>query len=385
MPSLPPLDDERWLLEALAAARPWRGRVAPNPAVGAVVVRNGQLLATGKHTGPGNPHAEPDALDRAGDARGATLYVTLEPCNHHGRTPPCTERILAAGVSRVVFAHGDRNPRVAGRGAERLRAAGIVVEEKPLEAIDTFYRSFDRASLERQPTATAKLAVDRHGRYAGAGTERYAITGAEAALATHRFRNRHDALLTTWATVNADDPRLDVRLPDESVRPLPVYVWDREARLALDRRLFRTARSVTVFHGPNAPEARLDALKSRGARLWALPEADPWREAMTRVVDDGHHHLWVEAGGRFLEALAETSYLQRLVLYLGARPNTVAEGPCFPLPTALGGAGGGSWASRLSVIGRLPLGADTAWTFHAPGDEPPVCDLDVQDGSPKTS
>lgn len=359
--------DFHWLEAALAAARPWRGRVAPNPAVGAVVVRGERLLAAGVHRGPGRPHAEPDALDRAGDTKGSTLYVTLEPCNHHGRTPPCTDRILSAGVARVVYGHRDANPEVAGHGAERLRAAGVSVDHVPVPAVAAFYRSFDRALLERLPTVTAKLAVDRNGRYAGRGPERYLITGEEANEATHRWRERHDAILTTAETLLADDPRLDVRLPGRTPRALPIYVWDRRARLETDRRCFATAASITVFHGADAAPDRLRALERRGVRLAPLADEDPFRSALTRIVANGHHHVWAEAGGRFVRALAETSYLQRLVLYLGAKAPAAAEGPVFTLslPTA-----------RLSEQARFLLGPDTATCYWTPGDESPERDLE---------
>jgi diaminohydroxyphosphoribosylaminopyrimidine deaminase/5-amino-6-(5-phosphoribosylamino)uracil reductase len=365
-------DRSRWLLEALAAARPWRGRVAPNPPVGAVVERDGRCLAIGAHSGPGTAHAEPDALSRAGNCEGATLYVTLEPCNHHGRTPPCTERILAAGIRRVVYAHGDANPHVAGGGAERLRRAGLEVIAHPVPEITAFYRSFDRAVTEGLPTVTAKIAVDSNGRYAGDGDERYVITGEAAARATHRSRRAHDALLTTARTANRDDPRFDVRLPDGSTESRPLFVWDRTASLRLDLRLWDSARDVVLFHDPTAPRERLDALRARGARLLPL-EPDPWASALRHIVRAGHHHLWVEAGGRFVQALAETPYLHRLVLYLGARAPAVASGPVFGLPGQLPGVLESRWSERA----MLPLGDDTAHVFWMAGDESPACDWEA--------
>src|SRR5512134_1017521 len=208
-------EDAHWMGVALTLARRGLGNTWPNPSVGCVLVRDGRVVGRGWTQPGGRPHAETEALRRAGDlARGATAYVTLEPCSHHGRTPPCCNALIAAGVARVVCAMRDPDPRVDGRGFARLREAGIEVVEGLLEAeAQALNAGFARRIREGRPFVTLKLATTLDGRIATARGESRWITGPEARREAHALRARHDAILVGSGTAVSDDPDLSCRLP----------------------------------------------------------------------------------------------------------------------------------------------------------------------------
>ena len=215
---------KHWLLETLQLAKKREGFCAPNPAVGAVVVKNNQLISAGYHYGAGHPHAEVGALDAAGDqAQGADLYVSLEPCCHQGRTPPCTEKIKAAGIARVFFAFLDPNPIVAGRGQAVLKDSGIACEHTPINEINDFYRAYCYWTTHKKPLVTAKLAITADGYVANADGSPLAITGEECRVFTHENRLRSDAILSNTQTIIADDPQMNVRLNNKIVKK-PLYL-----------------------------------------------------------------------------------------------------------------------------------------------------------------
>jgi diaminohydroxyphosphoribosylaminopyrimidine deaminase / 5-amino-6-(5-phosphoribosylamino)uracil reductase len=261
------IDDERFMAAALNLARRGLGRVAPNPAVGALIVKDGAVIARGVTAPGGRPHAEVLGLQEAGSAaRGATLYVTLEPCSHHGRTPPCADAIIAAGVARVVSALEDPDPRVAGQGHARLRAAGIEVEAGVLAG------RARRANLGHilrithgRPMATLKLAETADGFAAGApDAPRLKITGEAANGRVQMLRALHDAVMVGIGTALADDPRLTVRLPGlEDRKPLRIVV-DSHLRLPPSAHLAATAREhptmlITTGSAPQEAEMGLVA------------------------------------------------------------------------------------------------------------------------------
>ncbi|MFZ8889602.1 MAG: bifunctional diaminohydroxyphosphoribosylaminopyrimidine deaminase/5-amino-6-(5-phosphoribosylamino)uracil reductase RibD [Pseudomonadales bacterium] len=274
--------DHAFMREALAQAESGIYRTWPNPSVGAVVVVDGQIIGRGTTARPGGPHAEVTALAQAGArARGATLYVTLEPCNHYGRTPPCVDAILAAGIARVVVAGGDPHPQVAGAGLARLREAGIVltvgVEEDAAELLNAGFLSLQRRG---RPLVRLKLAASLDGRTAMASGESQWITGPEARQDVQRWRARSPVLMTGVGTVLADDPRLTLRLAalpeldatDRAAlaeRPHHRVVLDRHLRTPPTAQLF-SAPGVVLFHGPEADPARARALEEAGASLVAL-------------------------------------------------------------------------------------------------------------------
>ena len=264
-------DDPRFMAAALALARRNLGTVAPNPAVGALLVRDGVILGAGATQPGGRPHAETEALAQAGAAaRGATLYVTLEPCSHHGRTPPCAEALVAAGVARVVSATEDPDPRVAGRGHALLRLAGIAVEVglRAAEARQINLGHILRVTAGR-PAVTLKLAATADGYAAGTAHDpRLAITGAPANAFVHLQRALHDAIMIGSGTARTDDPLVTVRLPGVERRPLRV-VLDSNLSLSPRSRLVQTVGEcpLLVIAGSGAPRQRQAALAEAGVEV----------------------------------------------------------------------------------------------------------------------
>jgi len=242
-------EDRAHMRAALTLAARGLGVVWPNPSVGCIVVKDGRVVGRGVTGRGGRPHGETVALAQAGAAAaGATAYVSLEPCNHHGKTPPCTEALMAAGVTRVVIACEDPDPRVSGSGAARLRAAGINVEVGLLEAeARTLNEGFIRRITDRRPMVTCKLATTLDGHIATATGESRWITGVEARAIGHGLRARHDAILVGIGTVLADDPDLTCRLPGLEGRSPVRVVADSRLRLPPTSRLARSARTTPVW------------------------------------------------------------------------------------------------------------------------------------------
>ncbi|MEO0719915.1 MAG: bifunctional diaminohydroxyphosphoribosylaminopyrimidine deaminase/5-amino-6-(5-phosphoribosylamino)uracil reductase RibD, partial [Pseudomonadota bacterium] len=244
---------------ALDLARRGLGRTWPNPAVGCVIVKDGELVSRGWTQPGGRPHAEVEALARAGSsAQGATVYVTLEPCAHHGVTPPCSEALVSAGVARVVTAFEDPDPRVAGRGHDLLRAAGIEVTTGLME---TEARNVNAGYLMRRdkgrPFLTLKLASTLDGRIATSAGESKWITGEESRRRVHLLRASHDAILVGAGTARADDPGLDVRLPGLEMRSPVRIVADSRLSLPMESQLAQSTpqRPLWMLHGSEAPAA----------------------------------------------------------------------------------------------------------------------------------
>ncbi len=259
--------DEEFMLQALALAVRGRGRTSPNPMVGAVVIQNGRIVGEGYHARVGGPHAEVVALDAAaGAARGGDLYVTLEPCCHQGRTPACTERIIDAGIRRVVASIVDPNPLVAGRGAERLRRAGIMVELGPLSeeavGLNEAYIKFMKA---RTPFVILKAAISLDGKIAtSAGDSRW-ISGEQSRRRVHELRNQVDAVVVGIGTVRRDDPLLTTRLPEGGRDPVRVIV-DGRGSLPIDAKVFYLTSSAPTWVAvtSDAPAERVEALRRLG-------------------------------------------------------------------------------------------------------------------------
>ena len=326
---------------ALRLAERGRGRTAPNPVVGAVVVRAGRVVGEGWHRRVGGSHAEVEALARAGRrAKGATLYVTLEPCAHWGRTPPCVDALLAAGIARCVVAERDPDPRVDGRGLRKLRAAGVAVEVGLLaseaRAQLAGYRSAQRHGL---PRITWKVASSLDGRIADARGRSRWITGPAARADGHRLRAASDAIVVGAGTARADDPRLTVRSGPRGAQPLRVVV-DSRLSLPLGLRLFAPAlaRGTVVACTRGASAARERALAARGVTVWRLP-ASGGRVALgalaRRLAREGRHEVLLEGGATLGAAFLRAGLVRRIVLYSA--------------PFVLGG--GLSWCDGL----RLPL------------------------------
>src|SRR5215475_6179803 len=270
-----PAGAESWMREAITEARRALGRTHPNPAVGAVVVKDGQVVGRG-HTAPaGGPHAEVRAIADAGpEARGADLFTTLEPCDHYGRTPPCTEAIVAAGIGRVFAGSADPNPLVDGRGVRRLRELGIPVWTGVLSAeSDALNRPFFKAMRLGLPWVTLKAAVSLDGKLATASGDSRWVTGEAARAEVHKLRNVVDAVLVGAGTVRADDPALTTRLPEGGGRDPLRIVLDSKLRLSPGRQLFHLpsdARTLLV-HVEGEGAERAEGLAAAGAELLAVP------------------------------------------------------------------------------------------------------------------
>ncbi|MFA5370363.1 MAG: bifunctional diaminohydroxyphosphoribosylaminopyrimidine deaminase/5-amino-6-(5-phosphoribosylamino)uracil reductase RibD [Sideroxydans sp.] len=309
--------DNEWMAHALQLAERGRLTVAPNPLVGCVLVKNNALIGEGWHQRAGEPHAEVYALRAAGTAaRGATAYVTLEPCSHHGRTPPCADALVGAGVARVVTAMQDPNPLVAGQGIARLQTAGIAVEFGLMEAAA---RELNIGFVSRMtrglPFVRSKIAASLDGRTALAnGTSKW-ITGAAARLDVQHWRARSCAILTGIGTVLADDPRLDVRIETER-QPLRV-VLDSNLRISPAARVLQDGG--TLIYTAVTDEGKRAALQAVGAEVVMLP-AVGGRVDLAAVLRDlaqrGINEVLVEAGKTLNGALLRAALVNELVLYL---------------------------------------------------------------------
>ena len=315
-------DDLAHMRSALALARRGLGSTWPNPSVGCVIVHNRRVVGRGVTAPGGRPHAEPQALAMAGDtARGATVYVTLEPCCHHGRTPPCTDALIAAGIARVVVGALDPDPRVDGGGVAKLRAAGIEVEHGVLEAEanDTLAGFRQRVTTGR-PLVTLKLASTLDGRIATHAGESRWITGAAARRAAHALRGRHDAVLVGVGTVLADNPDLTCRLPGFRATPIVRVVADSHLRTPLTTRLMATARDTPTWMliRSGADPDRRRAVADLGVRVFELagaPMGVDLRAGLTALGEAGITLLLVEGGAQIAAALLRDGLVDRIAWF----------------------------------------------------------------------
>ncbi len=313
-------DDRRFMALALSLGRRGLGRVWPNPAVGCIIVKDGRIIGRGWTADGGRPHAEPQALSEAGKAaRGATAYVTLEPCAHHGKTPPCAEALVAAGIARVVIAAGDPDPRVAGRGVVILKSAGIEVETGVLQAeADIDHAGFFSRITKGRPFVTLKIASSLDGRIATATGESRWITGPQARRAVHALRARHDAVMIGGGTARADDPMLDIRDLGLSKQPVRVVI-SRRLDLPVEGRLAQTANAQPLWlcHGPEA-EARRAEWKALGAEC--LPcevtggQISP-ASALAALAEKGLTRVFCEGGGALAASLLREGLVDELIVH----------------------------------------------------------------------
>ena len=301
------------LLQALAAAKTRRGFCAPNPAVGAVVVKNNQIIATGTHFAAGSDHAEIAAFKQVGAdlVSALSLYVTLEPCCHHGKTPPCTDAIIKQGIKQVIYGHRDPNPLVAGKGILQLQAAGIECIYLPLPEITDFYKSYDYWQQHHRPWVTAKLAISLDGNTSGA------ITGAKLQRFTHEWRKKSDAILTTAKTIIDDDPKLNVRLDNETITK-PIYILDSNLQLPLTATLFKTAKTITVFYHAGSVKP-LEQKQVRCIKVGLNSNGLALEPILDFIGKDGVHDLWLEAGKTCFSAFHAAKLVQRSFVYVGAK------------------------------------------------------------------
>jgi len=342
---------------ALDEAARGRGAVEPNPMVGAAVVRDGALVALGHHGRFGGPHAEVVALAAAGEAaRGATLYVTLEPCSHHGKTPPCVDAVLRAGVARVVAAHRDPFPRVAGGGFARLREAGVDVTAGVLagEAAALNAPYLKRLSTGR-PYVTAKWAMTLDGKTAVAGGDSRWISSPESRALVHETRGRMDAIVAGIGTALADDPLLTARPPGP--RSPSRFILDARARLPLDSQLVRTAGEIPtiVVAGDSAPAEAVGRLERAGCQVWPL-RGDGRARILALLEEMGRRtftNVLVEGGGLVLGSFFDAGEVDEVDAYVapliegGDHPRTPVRGAGRPLMAR---------AARLEDVRRTLVG-----------------------------
>ena len=295
---------------ALALARRGLGQTWPNPSVGCVIVRDGRVVGRAVTATGGRPHAEALALRMAGEqARGATVYVTLEPCSHHGRTPPCADALVEAGVARVVIAARDVDPRVNGAGSARLRAAGIMVDEGLLAAeAEEINAGFTSRIRSGRPLVTLKLASTLDGRIATRDGESQWITGAVARRMAHALRGRHDAVMVGVGTVLTDDPDLTCRIPGFRTFQVIRVVADSHLRTSLTARLVASARATPtwIVSRNGADPARRRALGAAGVTLLDVPGSDAGvdlRRALEALAERGITRLLIEGGGQLAASL----------------------------------------------------------------------------------
>jgi diaminohydroxyphosphoribosylaminopyrimidine deaminase/5-amino-6-(5-phosphoribosylamino)uracil reductase len=366
------VQDARFMASALTLGRRGLGNVWPNPAVGALVVQHGPggpvIVGRGWTRPGGRPHAETEALARAGAlARGATLYVTLEPCSHYGKTPPCADAIIAAGIAHVVSALEDPNPEVAGKGHARLRAAGIEVTIG-VGAIEAgcVHAGHIRRIRDGRPHVTLKLAVSADGKAGRAGRRPAAITGEPARTRAHLMRAMNDAVMIGIGTALADDPSLTCRLPGMAARSPVRVVVDCALRLPLDGRLVASAGTpaLWVLAAASAPADRERALRERGAEVIRVETSAEGRVDLGAVLkllgSRGITRLLLEGGPILAASFVASDLVDEVALFrssgiIGSDGIDALEGAPLSALTR---------SPKLRSIGAEPIGSDRLETFE---------------------
>ncbi|WP_435265238.1 bifunctional diaminohydroxyphosphoribosylaminopyrimidine deaminase/5-amino-6-(5-phosphoribosylamino)uracil reductase RibD [Shinella sp. BE166] len=351
-------DDKRFMAAAIRLCRRNLGLTATNPSVACLIVKDGVILGSAVTAPGGRPHAETQALAEAGEAaHGATAYVTLEPCSHHGKTPPCADALIAAGVARIVVSVTDPDERVAGRGLSMLRDAGIAVETGVLEAEGReALAAYLTRQTKRRPYVTLKLAVSADGMLGRLGTGQVAITGPVSRGQVHVLRAETDAILVGIGTALADDPELTCRLPGLEARSPVRIVLDPRLELPVASKLARTAREVPVIavttkesaHDP-ALAARHEALEAEGVEVLTC---DPRRldALLAALATRGISSLLVEGGARAVRSFLDAGLVDRILLFNGA------------------GTIGKDGVASPFVSGRMPDGFSLRRTAHYGAD-----------------
>ncbi|WP_053376711.1 bifunctional diaminohydroxyphosphoribosylaminopyrimidine deaminase/5-amino-6-(5-phosphoribosylamino)uracil reductase RibD [Paenibacillus sp. FJAT-27812] len=317
------LNDEYYMGLALDMASKASGQTGINPVVGCVVVKDGRIIGIGTHLKRGTGHAEVHALQMAGDeAEGATVYVTLEPCSHFGKTPPCCERIIAAKAARVVVACGDPNPEVSGRGIARLREEGIDVTVGVLaERSELMNEKFNKFITTRQPFVTLKTASTLDGKIASRTGDSRWVTGSAAREQVHTLRHQHEAIMVGIGTVLADDPLLNTRASVPAIDPVRIIV-DSKLRLPLDARVVtdRSIRTIVLTSGEASAEQRV-ALEAAGVEV-VVCGADAKVDlsaAMKKLGELEIGSILLEGGGQLNGAMLEAGLIDKIVLYYAAK------------------------------------------------------------------
>jgi diaminohydroxyphosphoribosylaminopyrimidine deaminase/5-amino-6-(5-phosphoribosylamino)uracil reductase len=368
-PVIDPAADQRFMQLALALGRRGLGNTWPNPAVGAVIVKDGMILGRGWTRPGGRPHAETEALKRAGRAaRGATLYVTLEPCSHHGKTPPCVDAIIRAGIARVVSALDDPNPEVAGQGHAKLRERGIGVDTGlEAEAARRAHVGHITRMTAARPHVTLKLAVSADGKAGAVGRKPVAITGPAARERVFQMRAMSDAILVGVGTVLSDDPALTCRLPGMMERSPVRILLDARLRVPIATGVVATASETPtwIFGDPSASAMAEEVLRAKGAEVFRVESKDgrlDLAQVLKILAERGITRLMVEGGptvaASFVKAdLVDEAALFRAPAAIGA--DGVDALDTTPLTTL-------TQSPRLKLLGSETLGTDTLELYERP-------------------
>lgn len=354
--------DIQYMRRALELARLGLGRTSPNPAVGAVIVRDGRVVGEGYHQKAGTPHAEIHALRAAGEAaRGATLYVTLEPCCHYGRTPPCTEAIKGAGIRRVVAAMADPNPKVAGGGFQDLRRAGIEVETGLLEdEARRLNEAFIKYITTGRPWVTMKVAMTLDGKIATrTGASRW-ITGPESRLKAHELRDTHDAVLVGIGTVLADDPALTTRLPGNRGRDPVRVILDSRLRIPLTAKVLHLPSSAPTLVATTAaaPAEVRERLQAMGVEVLIFPEEDgrvAWEPLLAELAGRQLTSILVEGGAGVNASALACGVVDKVVTFIAPK---IFGGLAAPGPVGGEGVATPGEAWQLEGMEATPCGDD---------------------------
>lgn len=357
---VPGNDEEAYMLRAIELAEKGRGRTGPNPLVGAVLVRDGTVVGEGFHEACGGPHAEVNALDAArGLAAGSTMYVTLEPCSHHGRTPPCTEAIIGAGVPRVFIAAGDPNPEVAGGGRELLEAAGVETVDGPYrELAERQNEAYIKRVTTGMPFVTLKMALTLDGKSASRDGDSRWVTSERSRKDVHLMRSQSDAVVVGIGTVLADDPRLTVRMvPASGAPPLRVVVDSTAATPPSCGVVDTCDAPALVAVSAAAPEDSVEAIRSRGAEVERFGDGArvDLKELLGSLASRGCASVMVEGGAELAYSFVEEGLVDRFVFYFAPR---LVGGRSAP--GAMGGEGLARMADawRLEIESVAPSGGD---------------------------
>jgi len=344
------------------------GRTSPNPVVGAVVVNNGEIVGEGYHHQAGTPHAEVHALKEAGaQAKGATIYVTLEPCSHHGRTPPCANALKDAGVKRAVIATVDPNPLVAGRGLRILEEAGIEtsvgVMEEPAVRLNQFFFKYIKT---RRPYVTIKSAMTLDGKIATVGGDSRWVSGEESRRLVHQMRNVYDAIMVGIGTVLKDDPLLNTRLGNDTGRDPVRVIVDSKLELPMASQIVKTAweQKTLLFCNSQADTGSIDLLEQAGITVIALPvtcEILPLAEVLNELGRRELCSVLVEGGAEINASLIENGLADKIHLFIAPK---IVGGKTAPTP--VGGLGAGLMKNAIAVnsIETTPCGQDILLTGY---------------------
>ncbi len=303
------------MLAALDEAKRFRGYCAPNPSVGAVAVRSQEIIARAAHQGAGAAHAEINVLSQLeGDLSDICLYITLEPCNHWGRTPPCVKTIIERKVGKVIYGYSDPNPVVKQNNTPKILSNnGIDVLHYPMPEVNEFYQSYQYWTSYKRPWVTCKMAISLDGRIAKNGGESFQLSNELCREFTHERRNHSDVILTSAATILADNPRLTVRI-DEKPIGKPIAIIDTELTVPRNAKSIGAAKKVLQFHQPKANAAKL--VTNKHFPVSVNSEGLDLDEVISLIGKEGYHDVWVETGGKLFTSLHQNKLVQTTFLYI---------------------------------------------------------------------